>query len=243
MIGAKSEWQSAPDVMDVDTDAQDEAKPEATKEPLNVSEDGGSVSTSAQKSEPLLDGTPSQIENNKTVLVDAPSNPIVEPPAALSAGKTGTAVQGPTFYGGYPIDVAFEAGKLPLDVAIFNSARAAGGDDRIRKYLQAVLLIGGGALVPGMAHALESRCVSKPVWTDRRVFLLHLHRLQAIATPLVPNMEKVQIIPAPKEVDPRILAWKGAAVLGKMEAVTDLWVTAADWVSSLYSIIVRDINS
>ena len=35
--------------------------------------------------------------------------------------------------------------------------RAAGGDEKIRKYLQAVLVIGGTALVPGMAHALESR--------------------------------------------------------------------------------------
>jgi len=125
-------------------------------------------------------------------------------------------IQGPPSHpaqiypGGYPIDVCFEASKLPLDVAIFNSARAAGGDEKIRKYLQAVLVIGGTALVPGMAHALESR-------------------LQAIATPLVPNMEKVQIIPPPKDVDPRVLAWKGAAVLGKMDGVTDLWITAADW--------------
>ncbi|KAG6857474.1 hypothetical protein H0H87_003541 [Tephrocybe sp. NHM501043] len=108
------------------------------------------------------------------------------------------------------IDITFEASKLPLDVAIFNSARAAGGDDKIRKYLQAVLVIGGAAHTPGMRHALESR-------------------LQAIATPLVPNMEKVQIIPPPKEVDPAILAWKGAAVLGKMEGVSDLWVTQSDW--------------
>lgn len=55
--------------------------------------------------------------------------------------------------------------------------------------------------------------------------------MQAIATPLVPNMEKVQIIPPPKDVDPRVLAWKGAAVLGKMDGVADLWVTGADWVS------------
>ncbi|KAF4569681.1 actin-like protein arp8 [Pleurotus pulmonarius] len=109
-----------------------------------------------------------------------------------------------------PIDVYFEASKLPLDVAIFNSARAAGGDEKIRKYLQAVLIIGGSSLIPGMNHALESR-------------------LQAIATPLVPNMEKVQIIPPPKDVDPRVLAWKGAAVLGKMDGVSDLWITAADW--------------
>ena len=44
-------------------------------------------------------------------------------------------------------------------------------------------------------------------------------------------MEKVQIIPPPKDVDPRMLVWKGAAVLGKMDGVNDLWVTAADWVS------------
>jgi actin-related protein 8 len=66
-------------------------------------------------------------------------------------------LQASTYPGGYSIDVCFEASKLPLDVAIFNSARAAGGDDKIRKYLQAVLVIGGTALIPGMAHALESR--------------------------------------------------------------------------------------
>ena len=43
-------------------------------------------------------------------------------------------------------------------------------------------------------------------------------------------MEKVQIIPPPKDVDPRLLVWKGAAVLGKMDGVSDLWVTTADWV-------------
>ncbi|KIK61712.1 hypothetical protein GYMLUDRAFT_42744 [Collybiopsis luxurians FD-317 M1] len=108
------------------------------------------------------------------------------------------------------IDVCFEASKLPLDVAIFNSARASGGDEKIRKYLQAVLVIGGTARTPGMGHALESR-------------------LQAIATPLVQNMEKVQIIPPPKDVDPRVLAWKGGAVLGKMDGAAELWVTQQDW--------------
>ncbi|KAF8637628.1 hypothetical protein AX17_002697 [Amanita inopinata Kibby_2008] len=116
----------------------------------------------------------------------------------------------PAHPSGFSIDVCFEASKLPLDVAIFNCARAAGGDEKIRKYLQAVLVIGGTALIQGMVHALESR-------------------LQAIATPLVPNMEKVQIIPPPKEVDRRVLVWKGAAVLGKMDGVSELWITQADW--------------
>ena len=43
-------------------------------------------------------------------------------------------------------------------------------------------------------------------------------------------MEKVQIIPPPKDVDPRVLVWKGAAVLGKMDGVADLWITKQDWV-------------
>jgi actin-related protein 8 len=141
----------------------------------------------------------------------------------------------PSYPGGYAIDVCFEASKLPLDVAIFNSARAAGGDEKIRKYLQAVLVIGGSALIPGMAHALESRLGSFFL-----SFFLNNNnhrnkRLQAIATPLVPNMEKVQIIPPPKEVDPRVLTWKGAAVLGKMDSASELWVTPSDWVGPKHS--------
>lgn len=139
-------------------------------------------------------------------LIDVENDSKAPIPPQNPGAKTPPAV----YPGGFSIDVCFEASKLPLDVAIFNSARAAGGDDKIRKYLQAVLVIGGTAHIPGMGHALESR-------------------LQAIATPLVQNMEKVQMIPPPKEVDPRVLVWKGAAVLGKMDSVSDLWVTRADW--------------
>jgi actin-related protein 8 len=49
-------------------------------------------------------------------------------------------------------------------------------------------------------------------------------------------MEKVQIIPPPKEVEPTVLAWKGAAVLGKMDGVSELWVTAADWVCFFFNV-------
>ncbi|KAJ7170507.1 hypothetical protein C8R43DRAFT_981998 [Mycena crocata] len=154
-----------------------------------------------------------------------PAIPMIKPPVSRGDGEGQTSIEivqvdeegkgiktpGPAKHaGGFGIDVCFEASKLPLDVAIFNSARAAGGDEKIRKYLQAVLVIGGSANIPGMAHGLESR-------------------LQAIATPLVVDMEKVQIIPPPKEVEPAVLAWKGAAVLGKMDGVSELWVTKSDW--------------
>ena len=60
--------------------------------------------------------------------------------------------------------------------------------------------------------------------------LSEFSRLQAIATPVVSGMEKVQVIPPPKDVSPQILAWKGAAVLGKMESISELWITPEDWV-------------
>jgi actin-related protein 8 len=95
------------------------------------------------------------------VNVDAEDKP--SPPPAPTAPSQLTQRQPlaneVSYLNGVSIDVCFEASKLPLDVAIFNSARAAGGDEKIRKYLQAVLVIGGTALLPGMAHALESRSV------------------------------------------------------------------------------------
>jgi len=89
-------------------------------------------------------------------------------PALLQASVAPNAPLGPAhpeYPGGFAIDVCFEASKLPLDVAIFNSVRAAGGDDKIRKYLQAVLVVGGTARMAGMPHALESRS-DKPVVGD-----------------------------------------------------------------------------
>jgi actin-related protein 8 len=197
--------------------------------------------------------TPSERQDAQPTVIDDPAPP---PPLNLQTvpadlidvendSKAPTPQQNPgaktppsttaVYPGGFSIDVCFEASKLPLDVAIFNSARAAGGDDKIRKYLQAVLVIGGTAHIPGMGHALESRSVLDTLidLLIEQYFTSSFRRLQAIATPLVQNMEKVQIIPPPKEVDPRVLAWKGAAVLGKMDSVSDLWVTKADWVSQL----------
>ncbi|KAH8116481.1 actin-like ATPase domain-containing protein [Phellopilus nigrolimitatus] len=194
-ISKKSESQT--EVIDID--AVDIEKLASTQTPSQSQSVTSEPPTQSQQGQSLQQ-TPTPNGQITTAVEETP----------VPAGKSIFASGPPKFIGGYSIDVPFEASKLPLDVAIFNSARAAGGDDRIRKYLQAVLIVGGCALTPGMAHALESR-------------------LQAIATPLVPDMGKVQIIPPPKDVDPRMLIWKGAAVLGKMDAVSDLWLTAADW--------------
>lgn len=102
------------------------------------------------------------IEGVPMEALDKPTAPLAAaaPAEAIAPPRASSADAAPMFSDEIGIDVVFEAAKLPLDVAIFNSARAAGGDDKIRKYLQAILVVGGGSLIPGMAHALESRSVA-----------------------------------------------------------------------------------
>ncbi|KAG7094059.1 hypothetical protein E1B28_007678 [Marasmius oreades] len=173
----------------------------AIQNDIPMVENENAVPVSAEMTETSMDAIDIDDDSKSSVAQQSPSKSVTKPPTPEPSTDTP---------GGFDIDVSFEASKLPLDVAIYNSARAAGGDEKIRKYLQAVLVVGGTASISGMGHALDSR-------------------LQAISTPLVLNMEKVQIIPPPKDVDPQVLVWKGAAVLGKMEGASELWMTPQDW--------------
>jgi hypothetical protein len=91
--------------------------------------------------------SPPEVPMDVDLPQDSEIAPTVSGEESLPGSKAGPAIT---------IDISFEASKLPLDVAIYNSARAA-GEEKIKKYLQAVLVIGGSALIPGMTHALESR--------------------------------------------------------------------------------------
>ncbi|KAG8808138.1 actin-like protein arp8 [Serendipita sp. 399] len=120
------------------------------------------------------------------------------------------------FPGGLPIDIPFETSKLPLDVAIFNSTRAASETATltvVTKFLQNTLLIGGTSQTP-----------------EIDVYLFY--RLRAIASAFyqteVPR-ENIRIVQKPKELDPRIIIWKGASVLARLETSSEFWVTQRDW--------------
>jgi actin-related protein 8 len=147
--------------------------PEESKADTSVKENE-SV-TSGQADPVVAKGDPSDVDiemqdadqtpKEEVKEVSVPEQPADEPSAVLPAATIQSPElthpsYDPTFGypGGYPLDLEFEASKLPLDVAVFNSTRACnGGDEKIRKYLQAVLVVGGTSLIPGMAHALESR--------------------------------------------------------------------------------------
>lgn len=122
--------------------------------------------------------------------------------------------EGVTFPGELPIDVPFEASKLPLDVAVFNSARGASENATaplVAKFLENVLLVGGGSLVSGLAQMLQQR-------------------LQVIALSFYGSeLERITVVQTPKELDPRVIVWKGASILARLDTSSEFWVTAKDW--------------
>ncbi|PVG04564.1 actin-like ATPase domain-containing protein [Serendipita vermifera] len=122
--------------------------------------------------------------------------------------------EGITFPGGLPIDVPFEASKLPLDVAIFNSARGAAENATapiVSKFLENVLLVGGGSLIPGLPHYLQQR--------------LHQISLSFYGA----ELERITVVQNPKELDPRVIIWKGASILARLDTSSEFWVSAKDW--------------
>lgn len=44
----------------------------------------------------------------------------------------------------------------------------------------------------------------------------------------------IEIINAPKDLDPQIVTWKGAAILAGLESSNELWISGKEW--SLWSI-------
>ncbi|CEH13638.1 Actin-related protein [Ceraceosorus bombacis] len=141
-------------------------------------------------------------------------------PAATSSLAAGTG------QGIAAIDVPFEASKVPLDVALWNSIKScltsqlspAAAEERIKRLAGNILCTGGSALIPGLGAVLEAR--------------LNTHLESWAATELQKDADSAPlatVIPSPRDMDPRILASKGAAVLARLESVGELWVFKEEW--------------
>lgn len=65
---------------------------------------------------------------------------------------------------------------------------------------------------------------------NARSFLHHLNSITPLLTfRLAALANQVSIVPPPREIDPRILAWKGISTLSKLECSNDLWIRREDW--------------
>jgi actin-related protein 8 len=125
------------------------------------------------------------------------------------------------------IDVPWEASKVPLDFAVWNSIQAsisnlgsAGtSEERIRKMTSNIICTGGTALIPGIGIALEARLNN---------YVAQWYTNQG-KDPNSSNGPSATVVPPPRDMDPRILAWKGLSVLARLDSAQEMWIPKREW--------------
>ena len=98
----------------------------------------------------------------------------------------------------------------PIDTAIISSINSLESNEKKQKMLSSILLVGGSHLFPGFYDVLNERLNSK---------------IQLI------ECDKLRIFVNPKELDSRILSWKGGSIFSRIEGTKDHWVSREEWTS------------
>ncbi|PIA15944.1 actin-like ATPase domain-containing protein [Coemansia reversa NRRL 1564] len=111
----------------------------------------------------------------------------------------------------YVSDPQAQYSRIPLDAAITHSIVHAGSIDRAKKLYTSIVVVGGGvSFIPGFNELLSSR-------------------LMYMRPEFLQSVERVDIVSAPRDLDPRVLAWKGGAVLSRLECAKEMWLSSKDW--------------
>ncbi|XP_050067161.1 actin-related protein 8 [Anopheles maculipalpis] len=106
-------------------------------------------------------------------------------------------------------DYLLPGGQLVgLDQAIIQSIERCSSDELKRKMYGCILIVGGGIKFPGIGSWLQCQVASK-----------------------IPPAYRTEqsIVSSPKDMDPEITSWKGAAVMSCLESVVELWLTEPEW--------------
>uniref|UniRef100_A0A8B9L9S2 Actin-related protein 8 n=1 Tax=Astyanax mexicanus TaxID=7994 RepID=A0A8B9L9S2_ASTMX len=106
----------------------------------------------------------------------------------------------------------FEGKALGLDKAILHSIDCCASDETKRKMYSSILVVGGGLLFHGAQEFLQHRILNKMPPSFRRL------------------VENVEVITRPKDMDPRLTAWKGGAVLACLDTTQELWIHQREWI-------------
>lgn len=72
-----------------------------------------------------------------------------------------------------------------------------------------ILVVGGGMKFNGIGK-----------WLQNRV---------GLQIPYLYRSEQLDIVTSPKDMDPAMTAWKGAAVMSCLESAPELWITTSEW--------------
>ncbi|MGH0140671.1 UNVERIFIED_CONTAM: hypothetical protein FKN15_037779 [Acipenser sinensis] len=105
----------------------------------------------------------------------------------------------------------FEGKALGIDKAILHSIDCCASDETKKKMYSCILVVGGGLMFHGSQEFLRHRIFNKMPPSFRRV------------------VENVEVITRPKDMDPRLIAWKGGAVLACLDTTQELWIYQREW--------------
>ncbi|KAG8556954.1 hypothetical protein GDO81_018264 [Engystomops pustulosus] len=105
----------------------------------------------------------------------------------------------------------FEGKALGLDKAILHSIDCCTSDDTKKKMYSSILVIGGGLMFHKAQPFLQHRILNKMPPSFRRM------------------VENVEVITRPKDMDPRVIVWKGGAVLSCLDTTQELWIYQREW--------------
>ncbi|KAI8992369.1 hypothetical protein BDB01DRAFT_778238 [Pilobolus umbonatus] len=100
----------------------------------------------------------------------------------------------------------------PLDAAIAQSITTAanGSEEKLKRYFTSIILVGGGGKISNFSKLLEDRVLSTILAQKA-------------------SIERVEVVPAPRELDPELLVWKGATVMSKLDTAKDMWIGVKEW--------------
>lgn len=107
-------------------------------------------------------------------------------------------------------DVPEEAAKSPLDAAIAASISFCGTENKVKTASSSILLIGGSSALKGLGPFIAERL--PPL-------------LRSNGCPV----QEVQIVPPPRNLNPRFVSWKGASVMCNLETLSDMWIRRDEW--------------
>ncbi|GIX71980.1 actin-related protein 8 [Caerostris extrusa] len=98
---------------------------------------------------------------------------------------------------------------LGIDQAIVQSIERCDCDELKMKMYSCVLVVGGGMMFTGIHTWLRNR-------------------LQ-VQIPIMFRSEQFEIITRPKDMDPRVTVWKGAAIMSCLDTAQELWIKQKEW--------------
>ena len=103
-----------------------------------------------------------------------------------------------------------ETAVMGIDEAVVAAIMACRASSLQKRLFNNIVVCGGCTLMKGFVSMLQSRIIEE----------IRRNHIQ---------MEYVTIIHRPKDLDPRVIAWKGASVLGRLASAQDAAITASEW--------------